>query len=350
VDLLTYPQGEDLGLPGVRHRRSLSLPVGRVRAGPSLKKIVLDVPFMVEAFWRMLRGSYDVVHATEEAAHLAAPLARLLHLPLVMDMDSAIPDQLLYSGFATRGPLLWASRVLEGHALRHAVAVVTVCRSLTESVRASAPGAIVFQVEDPPLLDRTQAPDANAIAELRQTLGLGRLPVVLYAGNFEKYQGVELLIEAAHHLPEAQFLFVGGEVDEVETLKAKAPKPRCVFAGKRETSELPLFLGLADVLASPRIRGANTPFKVYTYLASGKPVVATRIASHTELLDDTNAYLVEPTPLGLASGIRRALQSPAEAEARAKSGQDLLEREYSSERHAAKVKNAYSRIAALIRR
>ena len=48
----------------------------------------------------MAVGRYDVVHAVEEAAHLAAPLARLLRLPLVVDVDSSIPDQLRDSGFA----------------------------------------------------------------------------------------------------------------------------------------------------------------------------------------------------------------------------------------------------------
>ena len=107
VDLLSFPQGEDVAMPGLRHLRSLRLPVGRVRAGASLAKLVLDVPFMLEAFWRMAVGRYDVVHAVEEAAHLAAPVARLLRLPLVVDVDSSIPDQLRYSGFARRGPLPW---------------------------------------------------------------------------------------------------------------------------------------------------------------------------------------------------------------------------------------------------
>ena len=113
VDLLSYPQGADLEIAGVRHMRSLRLPVGRVRAGASLAKLLLDVPFMVEAWWHMLRGGYDVVHAVEEAAHLASPLARLIGLPLICDVDSSIPDQLRYSGFARRGPLLWAAERLE---------------------------------------------------------------------------------------------------------------------------------------------------------------------------------------------------------------------------------------------
>src|SRR5262249_5352005 len=135
VDLLTYPQGAPVDVPALVHRRSLALPVGRVRAGASLAKLVLAVPFMLEAAARMA-GCYDVVTAVEEAAHLAAPLARLLGLPLVADVDSSISDQLRYSGFARRGPVLWAAAGLEKVALRQAAAVITVCSSLTEGVRA----------------------------------------------------------------------------------------------------------------------------------------------------------------------------------------------------------------------
>ena len=78
VELLTFPQGADVEVPGLIHRRSLRLPVGRVRAGASLPKLLLDVPFLVQAVWRLLVARPDVVHAVEEAAHLIAPFARLL--------------------------------------------------------------------------------------------------------------------------------------------------------------------------------------------------------------------------------------------------------------------------------
>jgi glycosyltransferase involved in cell wall biosynthesis len=348
VDLLTFPQGADVEVPGVRHERSLRLPVGRVRAGPSLAKLVLDVPFMLEAIGRMVFGRYDVVHAVEEAAHLAAPAARLLRLPLVVDVDSSIPEQLRYSGFATRGPLPWLAERLERQALARSAAVITVCTSLTEGVRARAPQARVFQIEDPPLVDAS-APRAEDVARLRGELGLGPGPVALYSGNFESYQGVELLVDAAGLVPEARFVLMGGEPAEIEAMRARArtagAAERCVFSGKRPPSELPLFLALADVLVSPRSRGANTPFKVYTYLASGKPLVATRIPTHTQLLDDTLAFLVEPTPAGLAAGIRQALADPAEARARAEGGRALIEREYSPARFVEKVARAYAAVA-----
>jgi glycosyltransferase involved in cell wall biosynthesis len=353
VDLLTFPQGEAVAIAGVRHLRSLRLPVGRVKAGPSIAKMLLDVPFLAEAVARMASRRYDVVHAVEESAHLVAPFARLLRIPLVVDVDSSIPDQLRYSGFATRGPLVWLADTLEAHALRHAAAAVTVCTSLTEGVKRRVPELPVFQVEDPPLVDRRQPPAPEAVAALRRELGLGEAPVVLYSGNFESYQGVELLLEATPRVPGAQFLFMGGRPAEIEALRARARElgsaDRVFFSGTRPPAELPIFLALADVLASPRVKGENTPFKIYSYLASGRPIVATRIATHTQLLDDSLAFLVEPTSEALADGLRQALEHKDDAQARADRGLALVEREYSVERYREKIARAYKEVERRVR-
>jgi glycosyltransferase involved in cell wall biosynthesis len=209
----------------------------------------------------------------------------------------------------------------------------------------------VFQVEDPPLADRSQPPPAEAVEALRRALGLGPLPVVLYSGNFEAYQGVELLLEAMASVPEAQLVLMGGEPAEVERLRALARSlglgERCVFAGKRPPLELPAFLAVADVLASPRVKGENTPFKIYTYLAAGKPIVATRIGTHTQLLDDATAFLVEPTPAALAAGVKDALARKDEAHERAERGYALVQREYGLERYREKIARAYAAVARL---
>jgi glycosyltransferase involved in cell wall biosynthesis len=348
VDLLTFPQGEPAPVEGVRHLRSLRLPVGRVKAGPSVAKLVLDVPFVAEAVARLAFGRYDVVHAVEESAHLVAPFARLFRVPLVVDVDSSIPDQLRYSGFARRGPLPWLADRLEAHALRHAAAAVTVCTSLTDGVRRRAPDLPVFQVEDPPLVDARELAPEPSVEALRRELGLGGGPVVLYSGNFEPYQGVELLLEATPRVPGAQFVLMGGRPAEIEALSSRTrdlgTASSVFFSGTRPPQELGRFLALASVLVSPRIKGENTPFKIYTYLASGKPVVATRIATHTQLLDDSLAFLAEPTAEGLAGALRMALERQDEARARAERGMALVEREYSVARYREKVARAYKEV------
>jgi glycosyltransferase involved in cell wall biosynthesis len=74
--------------------------------------------------------------------------------------------------------------------------------------------------------------------------------------------------------------------------------------------------------------------------------VATRIPTHTQLLDDSLAFLAEPTADALAAGIRAALADPAEARRRAERGRALIEREYSATRYAEKVREAYAAVSA----
>jgi glycosyltransferase involved in cell wall biosynthesis len=204
-------------------------------------------------------------------------------------------------------------------------------------------------VEDPPLVDADSL-DPAAAAGLRRSLGIGPGPVVLYSGNLEPYQGVDVLLQAAAEVPEAWFVLMGGEPYQIEALKTGAPagNTRTVFAGPRPPAELASFLALADVLVSPRLRGENTPFKVYTYMASGKPLVATRLQTHTQIMDDSMAFLVDPTPAGLVSGIRAVLADPVEAAQRAARGRAVVEREYSLGRYAEKVARAYSAVEAAV--
>ena len=59
---------------------------------------------------------------------------------------------------------------------------------------------------------------------------------------------------------------------------------------------------------SPRLKGLNTPMKIYSYLDSGSAVLATRLRTHTQVLDDELAYLVEPEPAALGRGLAALLR------------------------------------------
>jgi glycosyltransferase involved in cell wall biosynthesis len=64
--------------------------------------------------------------------------------------------------------------------------------------------------------------------------------------------------------------------------------------------------------------GTNTPLKIYSQMAGGVPIVATRIETHTQVLTDDIAILVDASEAAFAEGIRRVLDAPEQAEQIAK--------------------------------
>ena len=60
-------------------------------------------------------------------------------------------------------------------------------------------------------------------------------------------------------------------------------------------------------------------------MASGRPIVATDLPTHTEVLDADAAILVPPTPVGLAEGMLRALEDPAGAAALGRRARHVVE-------------------------
>jgi glycosyltransferase involved in cell wall biosynthesis len=74
---------------------------------------------------------------------------------------------------------------------------------------------------------------------------------------------------------------------------------------------------------------------------SGKPLLATSIPGHLQILDDESACLVEPTAAGLAQGLLEILQNPGLAADRAMAAQQLAMRSYDITQYIADVAEAY---------
>jgi len=199
VDLLTFPIGTDVAIPGLRIFRSGN-PLGfhSVRVGFSVRKLVLDLPLTWAFQRRVSRERYACIHAVEEAAFPAAVLARRHGVPLLYDMQSSLAEQLACLrplGFA---PARAALNAMERWLLRRSSMVVT-SAGLAERVRAMVPEVPVrewYYASAP----ADSSPEA--VQRLRAALGLAsKGPVVLYSGTFEAYQGLPQLIAA---IPAAQ--------------------------------------------------------------------------------------------------------------------------------------------------
>jgi glycosyltransferase involved in cell wall biosynthesis len=350
VDLLCYGYGEDLDLKNVRILRTPALPgVRDVKVGPSLAKLPLDAMMFLRAFALALFNKYDVIHAVEESAFFAILLKKIFHTRFIYDMDSVISEQLRYTGFTSVRPIIWLAERCEAAAIRASDFVLTVCGSLSDKVREVSPDTRIVQIEDAPLQSSYQS-DADGARRLRRELELADRPVIVYTGNLESYQGIDLLLRAMAAAcksdPELCLVIVGGERGQIERLQGLAANlniaENCRFAGCRPVAEMPAYMTMADILVSPRIKGSNTALKIYTYMQSGKPIVATRLPTHCQVLDEDCAYLVPPQIDDLAQGLLRALREPEQSAKLAVEAQRRVSEKYSLPHFNSRVRQAYS--------
>jgi len=355
VDLVTYPFGQDVTMGGLRVFRSLRPPfLRRVKIGPSLAKVPLDAFLALTAFRRAFSGRYDAIHSHEEGGVIGILLSALLRVPHLYDMHSSLPQQLTNFAF-TGSPLLRriflaAERLM----IRRSRVVIVICPSLEETVRAVEPQAQVVLIENAPGSAEEQA-TPEAAAAVRASIGLSAVtPLVLYTGTFEAYQGLDLLFAAMAAVrarrPDARLLLAGGRPDQVERARAEARaagiEAVAIFAGERPAAEIPGYLLASDVLVSPRSRGTNTPLKIYQYLRSGKPIVATRLLTHTQVLSDETAILTEPSPSEFAAGILKAIENPAQSAELGRRARALADTKYSYEAYLERTRRACRALAA----
>lgn len=355
VDLLTYHVGEDVQIEGVRIFRIPRFPlIRRVKVGPSYVKLLLDLMLWFKAFAMLSTGRYDVIHAHEEAAYLVAPLAAMFGVKLLYDMHSSLPQQLANYHFANYAPLVWLFSRLERFVIHRAHSVITICPDLEQHVSCLDGKKKQFLIENYAVGEPPESRELMA-AELRKNLGLGGKLVVAYTGTFEQNQGLDLLIRGApevlREFPQVVYLLVGGRPDQLEALHGLAAQMgvggHFLFPGTQPLEQVPLFLEVADVLVSPRSEGTNTPLKIYSYLASGRPIVATALQTHKQVLDEQTAMLVPATAAGLAQGIRTLLRDRSLREKLGRRAKRLVEKKYSYRSYLARTQEVYDYLKVL---
>lgn len=349
VDLLTYPLGRDTPDTKARVLRSPGLPgIHNVPVGPSWQKLALDIPFTFKFATLARPGAYDVVHAVEEAIFPALALARRHRARVVYDMDSSLAEQLTDSGSLLR--LLGRPiRALERWALRRSDLILPVCDdlvNLAETVVGSADSIRVLR--DIPLEPN---PSGEPVDDLRSLWPAGTT-VALYVGNLISYQGIDLLVGAAERLSADSaigIVVIGGSEANVTAYRERTAKlgleDRLTFLGPRPVGDLSAYLEQADILVSPRSKGGNTPLKIYSYMAAGKAILATRISSHTQVLDESTSYLCDASPQDLADGLTKLAADPDVRQGLGRAAQERVENEYTAEIFDAALIDAYKRFA-----
>ena len=358
VHLATYPMGEAVEIPNLTIHRAWPVPgVRAVPIGFSWKKIVLDAVLALRV-WALLAGKrFDVVRAVEESVFFALPPALLRDIPVIYDLDSWLSDQLAYGGRVKSPALLKMLRGMERAALLRSRLAITVSASLSEAVRAMHPGVLVAQIEDSPIEEALRAPDPARVTSLRERFGIGERRAIVYTGNLESYQGIELLLPAfarvAGMRDDAVLVLVGGSPAQIDAVRSRAAElgieDRVVLTGQRPADEMPEWMAMGRLLVSPRLHGGNTPLKLFSYMWSATPIVATDLPTHTQVLDAASAILCAPTPESMASAIVAVLDDPARFASMGATARARVARDYSRDAFRRKLLGAYDALTPAVR-
>ncbi|MCX5871549.1 MAG: glycosyltransferase [Deltaproteobacteria bacterium] len=306
VHLLVFHEGEEVIIPNVTIHRNRAIPgISDIKPGLSLKKLICDFFLFIKCIQLIRTGKFDLIHAVEEAVFMAVVVKKIFRIPYVYDMDSCMSLQLI-DKFPSLHLIRRLMEWLEQRAVVNSSGVIAVCQTLEDIARKFAPDKLIARLEDITLL----ATETEGKDSLREGLGITGL-IIMYVGNLERYQGIDLLIEsfkeALVQKEALNLVIIGGNKDDIlfyqQRVEQLGMQKNIFFCGQRPVDLLGYYLGQADILVSPRIQGNNTPMKIYSYLDSGKPVLATRLPTHTQVLDETIACLVNPATMEMAAGI-----------------------------------------------
>ncbi len=338
VDLVTYHLGKPVDLPGLTILRIPAIPfVRRVKVGPSLAKIPLDILVFFLALWQLCTKKYAYLHTHEEAGLMGIILSAIFGCKHLYYMHSDLSQQIVSSAFTESSLLVATVRAIQTFMVRKADAVIAICPDIEAAARRMSKQTPIYMIENSAVDESLPPADPAFVKRLRSELRLGKGPVLLYTGTLESYQGIELLIRSiptvSAIIPTVRYVFVGGQPDQVEDMsdlvRELGLREAVRFVGQRPLAEMPAYMALADILLSPRTKGTNTPLKLYTYLHSGKPILATNIYSQTQVLHADTAMLVPPTREDLAQGALTLLQHPEYAAELGMRGKQFAEEHYS---------------------
>ncbi|XUU60701.1 glycosyltransferase family 4 protein [Erythrobacter sp. HA6-11] len=344
VDLLTTHLGEDVDMPGVTiHRASKASFIKSLPIGFSPAKLMVDGAIGAAMVKMVREKQYDVIHAVEESVFLALPLCRGKGPRLVYDMDSVLSDQLIEK-FSKLRFLGTAMEAFEKRAVRSADLVLPVCEAIADRARGWGAKAVQVLPDIAPEMPASDLAGAH-VPSIRES---ETRPLALYVGNLDHYQGIDLLLDSLAKLSPEQrpdMAVIGGNEESINAYSSQAKSlglgNDVRFLGPRPLSDLMHYLAQADILCSPRIKGINTPMKVYAYMASGVPIVATDILSHTQVLDNSTAYLGNITPEGYANAFVNALNAKAERVAIGQAAAARATQEYGIDRFRKRLSHAY---------
>ncbi len=285
----------------------------------------------------------DILHAHSPALDGIAAIraGRKFGIPTVYEIRGFWEDAAVSHGTSRENSLRYrVSRQLENRVFRRADAVVCICKGIRQDLVARGIPeqriTIVPNAVDPERFQATSQRDA----ELESRLGLAGEPVIGFIGSFYRYEGLMLLLDAMPRIlsqnPDTRLLLVGGGQD-AERLRKKAAAlgitDRVIFTGRVPNDQVYRYYSLIDILCYPRLpmrlTELVTPLKPLEAMAQEKPLVASDVGGHRELIHDgeTGTLFKAGDSTDLAAKLVGLLENRQQWPAMTAAGRRFIERE-----------------------
>jgi len=324
VNFLCYPFGEDLKIKNINIHRSKSFGLKKVGISFSKKKILLDMGLYLKTKELLRKNKYDVIHANEESIYWASKLAKKYNTKFVYDMDSIMSEQLKNKGKNTLSKLM---KKIESNAIKQSDLILGISSNFEDFCKKADKNSNYVCIWDVPQIDKKTKLDKKFKENLDK-----KKKKILYIGNNEKYQGVDKVIQLSKVMPNYQFILAGvGENSRENNL---------IKFSKVPMEQISSLMKEVDVLISPRTGGTNTPMKIYTYMSSEKPIVASDIPAHNILSDC--GIIVSQNINSYKKGIKTALSD--EGKILAKKAKKKVNKEYSFKKLKKLVLKEYGKV------
>jgi colanic acid biosynthesis glycosyl transferase WcaI len=307
-------------IDGVKVIRSPLVLPGRRQTAP--RRIVFDSSFAAASLLASLgAGGADVVVCVSPPLQLGATswlIARTRGARLITHLQDIVPDAAVSTGMMRAGRAVAMSRRLERFVYRHSDFVTVISGGFRDNLLAK--GVPAGKVSVLPNWIDASSFDVTPDPAVRTTLGApdGEM-LVLHTGNMGAKQGLEVVVDAAAQLGEENIAITligdGQSRASLEERAARGANRHLKFLGLQEN--LPATLAAADVLVlsqRAQVTDSAAPSKLLSYMASGKPIVATvnESSEAAHLIREAQCGVVVPPerPDRLAEALRDLQRHP----------------------------------------
>ena len=226
-------------------------------------------------------------------------------VPMIYNLQDVFPDSLVTTGLAKKGSIIWKiGRKIENYTYSHADKIIVISESIKKNIMEKGVSEEKIVVVSNWIDTETTMPVPKAENRLFEEFNVSRNKfTVVYAGNFGKAQGADVVLDAAERLKDnsdVQFVIFGGGAEfEIAKERAKA-LDNVIINGLLPQERVPEVYSLGDVAIITCKKGVGNsgmPSKTWSIMACNTPIIAAfdTDSELAEVIEKANAGVaVEP--------------------------------------------------------